>query len=135
MRADVVDQLDAFMANGNIWDPTELGALVEQLATDPDPITALLARPLGSLLIRLQMDGLAARTAVDVEAIIWPRLWKVVEGAKSGLPDTELRIRIEVLNRRLARRFAEEDPGVRRAASEAELDDDAESPGSEAAAG
>src|SRR5205807_2002449 len=103
----VVEDLEAFMADGDLWDPSQLGSLVDRLAGDDDPVTALLSRPLGSLLIRQQMGGLARRTAVDVEAIVWPRLWKVVEGEKTGLPDTELRIRIEVLNRRLARRFAE----------------------------
>jgi hypothetical protein len=40
--------------------------------------------------------------------VAYPRLWKVLEAVRGGLPDGELRIRIEVMGRRLSRTFAEE---------------------------
>jgi hypothetical protein len=70
----------------------------------------MLARPFSSLLWRQQMGDLPPRMAHDVEGIIYPRLWKVMEGLRNGLPDGELRTRVEVLNRRLARRFVQERP-------------------------
>lgn len=44
--------------------------------------------------------------AADIEAVAYPRLCKVLEAVHGGLPDGELRIRIEVMGRR--RTFAEE---------------------------
>ncbi len=98
-----------------MWDKDELGALIRHLeeesdATD-DPVPRLLSRPLSSLLWRMKIGELDPRFADDVEGIVYPRLWKVMEAVWDGLPDGELRTRIEVLNRRLARRFAEEQPG------------------------
>jgi hypothetical protein len=45
---------------------------------------------------------------VQIDAIVYPRVWKVIEGIRDGMPDAELRTRIEVMNRRLARLFVEE---------------------------
>ena len=59
------------------------------------------------VVVRVNAVG-TAYFAADVEAIIYPRLWKVMEAARDGLPDAEMRTRIEVMNRRLARVFAEE---------------------------
>jgi hypothetical protein len=44
----------------------------------------------------------------EVEAVIYPRLWKVLEAVRAGLPEGEQRARVQVLNRRLARLLAEE---------------------------
>jgi hypothetical protein len=47
----------------------------------------------------------------EVEAVIYPRLWKVLEAVREGLPEGEQRARVHVLNRRLARLLAgEADP-------------------------
>jgi hypothetical protein len=46
--------------------------------------------------------------ASDVEGVVYPRLWKIMEAVGDGMPDGELRTRIEVFNRRLARCFANE---------------------------
>ena len=114
MELELADELEEFVRRGSLWDAGELGAMVARLeevsdATD-DPIPHLLSRPLASLLVRMQMGSLAPRFADDVEGIVYPRLWKVLEAIRDGMPDGELRTRIEVLNRRLARRFAEEQP-------------------------
>jgi len=44
----------------------------------------------------------------EVEAVIYPRLWKVLEAVRAGLPEGEQRARMQVLNRRLARLLAAE---------------------------
>ena len=64
-----------------------------------------------ALLVRMSMGDVPPRMANDVEGILYPRIWKVMEAARDGLPDGELRTRIEVLNRRLSRRLVEERPG------------------------
>lgn len=115
MRLEIVEELEEFIRAGQMWDKEELGALIARLeaesdATD-DPVPRLLSRPLSSLLWRMRIGELDSRFANDVEGIIYPRLWKVMEAVWDGMPDAELRTRIEVLNRRLARRFAEEQPG------------------------
>ena len=112
---EIVEELEEFIRAGNLWDKDELGALIarleEESETAGDPVPQLLSRPLSSLLWRMRIGELDPRFANDVEGIIYPRLWKVMEAVWDGMPDTELRTRIEVLNRRLARRFAEEQPG------------------------
>jgi hypothetical protein len=112
VRAEVVDELEEFVRRGRLWQADELHALIAHLEkrseADDDPIPKLLCAPLNSLLVRLRMGEVPPATAADVEAIIYPRLWKVMEAARDGLPDAEMRTRIEVMNRRLARVFAEE---------------------------
>jgi len=115
VRVQIVEELEEFIRAGQMWDKGELGTLIRHLeeesdATD-DPVPRLLSRPLTSLLWRMKIGELDPRFANDVEGIVYPRLWKVMEAVWDGLPDGELRTRIEVLNRRLARRFAEEQPG------------------------
>jgi len=108
----MVDALEEFVRRGKLWQEDELTALVEELEAEAkaedDTIPHLLCAPLNSLLVRMRIGEVPASTAADVEAIIYPRLWKVMEAARDGLPDAEMRTRIEVMNRRLARVFAEE---------------------------
>jgi hypothetical protein len=115
MRAQLVDDLEEFIRAGRLWDQGDLGGLISRLEEETeetgDPLPQMLSRPLSSLLWRMKLGEIDGRFANDVEGIIYPRLWKVMEAVWDGLPDGELRTRIEVLNRRLARRFAEEQPG------------------------
>lgn len=108
----MADDLEAFVQAGDLWEPAALAAIVARLERESeatgDPIPASLSRPLASLLTRLRLGAVESRFADDVEGIIYPRVWKVIEAVRDGMPDGELRTRIEVLNRRLARRFAEE---------------------------
>jgi hypothetical protein len=114
VRETLVDELEEFVRRGELWDPAELAALIASLETESantdDPIPAMLAQPFASLLVRQRMGDLTPRMAHDIEGIIYPRLWKVMEAVRGGLPDGELRTRVEVLNRRLARRFVQEQP-------------------------
>jgi len=115
MRSVLVDELEEFVRRGGLWDRSELDGLVNRLEQESedtgDPIPRLLAHPLRALLVRLGMGEVPRRMANDVEGILYPRIWKVMEAARDGLPDGELRTRIEVLNRRLSRRLVEERPG------------------------
>ena len=115
VRAELVEDLEEFVRAGRLWDEGDLGALISRLERESDdtgdPLPKMLSRPLSSLLWRLELGAIDQRFANDVEGIVYPRLWKVMEAVWDGMPDGELRTRIEVLNRRLARRFAEEQPG------------------------
>jgi hypothetical protein len=117
VRPELVDELEEFVRRGRLWHAEELTSLVERLETEAretdDPIPHLLCAPLNSLLVRLRLGDVPSATAADVEAIVYPRLWKVMEAARDDLPEAELRTRIEVMNRRLARVFAEEPPARR----------------------
>lgn len=112
VRTALVDGLEEFIEAGALWDPPALEALVTRLeqesAEDEDPIPAMLGHALRAILLRQQMGALDPRMAKDLEGIVYPRIWKVMEAARDGLPDAELRTRIEVLNRRLSRRLVEE---------------------------
>lgn len=88
---------------GGVGGPAE-----EESDTSDDPIPGLLAHPLRAVSLRMRMGEVSRRMANDIEGILYPRIWKVMEAARDGLPDGELRTRIEVLNRRLSRRLVEE---------------------------
>lgn len=115
VRPGLVDELEEFIRAGSLWDPPALEALVERLETEShatdDPIPQMLAHALRAILLRLGMGEVPQRMTNDLEGIVYPRIWKVMEAARDGLPDAELRTRIEVLNRRLSRRLVEENPG------------------------
>ena len=112
MRLELMDDLEEFVRTGRLWSPTELQALVDRLvaegeATD-DELPGRLARFLESVLLRMQVGDVPVRVACDIEGVVYPRLWKVMEGVRDGMPDGEVRTRIEVMNRRLSRLFAAE---------------------------
>jgi hypothetical protein len=117
VRPSLIDRLEDFIRAGSLWDAAALEHLVADLEHEAtatgDSVPQMLAHPLRAILLRMQMGPVPQRLANDLEGIVYPRLWKVMEAARDGLPDTELRTRIEVLNRRLSRRLVEENPGVR----------------------
>jgi hypothetical protein len=115
VRPALVDELEEFIRAGSLWDHVALEQLIARLedesgATD-DPVPQMLAHAMRAILLRLGMGGISQRMTNDLEGIVYPRIWKVMEAARDGLPDGELRTRIEVLNRRLSRRLVEENPG------------------------
>jgi hypothetical protein len=118
VRLTLVDELEEFVRRGALWDPAQLAALITALEADceglGDTIAGLLTQPLRSIGLRVQLGELPSRVASDVEGIVYPRLWKIMEGVRDGMPDGELRTRIEVFNRRLARCFADETPATLR---------------------
>jgi hypothetical protein len=115
VRPALLEELEEFIRAGAMWDPPALERLVQRLEDESrdtdDPVPQMLAHPLRAILLRLGMGDLPKRMANDLEGIVYPRIWKVMEAARDGLPDSELRTRLEVLNRRLSRRLVEENPG------------------------
>lgn len=112
MRLALVDELEEFVRRGALWDAAELAALIATLETDAeaegDAIAGLLTQTLRSVGLRAELGEIPIRVANDVEGIVYPRLWKIMEAVRDDMPDGELRIRVEVFNRRLARCFAAE---------------------------
>jgi len=112
VRLALVDELEEFVLRGGVWDDEQRRALIAALEAEADgeadTMAGLLAQPLRSVGLRAEMGEVPPRVARDVEGIVYPRLWKIMEAVRDGMPDSELRVRIEVFNRRLARCFADE---------------------------
>ena len=112
MRLELMDELEEFVRTGSLWRPDDLGALVDRLnhegAETDDELPGRLARFLESVLLRMRLGDVPVRLACDIEGVVYPRLWKVMEAVRDGMPDGEVRTRIEVMNRRLSRLFAAE---------------------------
>lgn len=112
MRAAVADHLEEFVERDGLADAAAVAGLVARLEAEArrtgDPNAERLASALRALLPRLGGQGLPRRTAHEIEAIVYPRLWKVMEAARSGLPAGEIRTRIESLDRQVSRRLSRE---------------------------
>lgn len=98
----MVDELERFIAAEGLWRADLLRAMVERLDGEPDTLCRNLAADLSSVLARSLRGPLPLRLAADIEAVVYPRLWKLMEAVRDGLPEAEQRIRLEVLGGRLA---------------------------------
>ena len=111
MRAAVADHLEEFVERDGLADAAAVAGLADRLEEEAhtgDPNAARLAAALRARLPHVGGQGLPVRTVHEVEAIVYPRLWKVMEAARSGLPAGEVRTRIEALHRHVSRRLGEE---------------------------
>ena len=119
MRTEVADRLEAFVESGGLWDDDAVGALVAELTAESestgDPLPGRLGRFLEAVRLRQQVSEVAAPFRAEIEAIVYPRVWKVIEAIRDHLPDAEIRTRLEVMNRRLARLFVDETATTRSA--------------------
>lgn len=112
VRSDLVDELEDFVGRGDLGSGEDVGALVRRLRSEAeergDGNASLLADALRPLLSRVQAGGVPRCTLHELEAIVYPRMWKVMEAALGGLSDGEVRTRITALGRRLEHRLADE---------------------------
>jgi len=112
MREELADELEEFVRLGHLWSNDDCAAMVERLARESDetgdPLPARLGRFLDAVNLRTRIGEVPSALRVQIDAIVYPRVWKLIEAIRDGLPDTELRTRLEVMNRRLARLFVEE---------------------------
>jgi hypothetical protein len=108
LAPDVVAFLEELFETGFTWDEAELADLVERLAALGGSPVAELAQGFAGVGRRLRTGEMAEPLRREVEAVIYPRLWKVLEAVRAGLPEGEQRARVQVLNRRLARLLAAE---------------------------
>ena len=112
MRPQLLDAIEGFFEEGSLWNGDALGELIARLdaetAETGDPLPERLGRFLRSVHLRMQLGEIPRRTRDDIEAIVYPRVWKLMEAARDDLPAGELQTRLEVMNRRLSRLFARE---------------------------
>ncbi|MGH9005428.1 MAG: hypothetical protein ACRDYV_20075, partial [Acidimicrobiia bacterium] len=108
MAPDVVAFLEQLFEGGITWDEGELGGLCARLAALGGSPVAELGQGFAEVRRRLQTGEMPEALRREVEAVIYPRLWKVLEAVRTGLPEGEQRARVQVLNRRLARLLATE---------------------------
>ena len=112
MEPDVVVFLEQLFEAGFAWDEAELADLADRLAALGGSPVAELAHGFAGVRLRLGMGDMPEPLRREVEAVIYPRLWKVLEAVRAGLPEGEQRARVHVLNRRLARLLAGEADAV-----------------------
>jgi hypothetical protein len=105
---DVSTFLEKLFETGFTWDEAELGHVLDGLAALGKSPVAELAEGFAGVRNRLETGDMAEPLRREVEAVIYPRLWKVLEAVRAGLPEGEQRARVQVLNRRLARLLAAE---------------------------
>lgn len=109
-----MEDLEEFIRAGNLWDPDELGRLIDDIvaradaADDDDTVLRPLAQFLRAVMLRTRMGDVGIRLRDDIEAVVYPRVWKLLEAARDGLPAAELTTRLQVMNRRLSRILANE---------------------------
>jgi len=108
MEPDVVAFLEELFETGFDWDAAELAGLSDRLQGLGASPVAELAHGFRTVGLRLRTGDIAEDLRREVEAVIYPRLWKVLEAVRDGLPEGEQRSRVQVLNRRLARLLAAE---------------------------
>ena len=112
MRVELADELEEFVRAGHLWNTEGCAAMVDRLLAESestaDPLPARLGRFLDAVAIRTRISEVPSNLRVQIDAIVYPRVWKLIEAIRDGLPDAELQTRIEVMNRRLARLFVEE---------------------------
>src|ERR1700761_356775 len=92
VRLAVVDEIEEFVRAGGLWDNQQRVELIRVLEDDGDEIAGLLAQPLRSVGLRADQGEVSKRLARDLEGIVYPRLWKIMEAVRDDMPDGELRI-------------------------------------------
>ena len=103
MRPDVITVLEDIFETGFTWDGAALDELARRLRALGDSPVAELAEGFAGVRLRLETGEVSEPLRREVEAVIYPKLWKVLEALRAGLPEGEQRARVQVLNRRLAR--------------------------------
>jgi hypothetical protein len=112
MPPDVIGLLEQIFETGFEWDEAGLADLVVRLGALDDSPVAELAQGFDGVRRRLEAAEVPEPLRREVEAVIYPRLWKVLEAVRAGLPEGEQRARVQVLNQRLGRLLAGEADGL-----------------------
>lgn len=102
MRVEVVDELEAFIGDEGLWRNDQLELMVDRLRGEPDEVSRQLGAGLAAVLARSRAGGVSTSLVADIEGVLYPRLWKLLEAARSSLPEAELHTRLRALDRRLS---------------------------------
>lgn len=101
MRQAIVDELEQFIGGEGLWETEQLQTMVEHLRGEPDDLCHRLAANLAAVHQRIQDGPVPSRLVADIEGVVYPRLWKLMEAVWDELPAGELANRAAVLDRRL----------------------------------
>lgn len=102
MRLAIVDELERFIGAQSLWHHDELGLMIDRLRAENDDVCHRLAANLAAVRRTIEQGGLATRLVADIEGVVYPRLWKLMEAVWDDLPASELATRVTVLDHRLA---------------------------------
>jgi hypothetical protein len=105
MSRDLADELERLIEQDAVWESDELGRCAQRLASSSGEPAASLARCFSLLRGHLEDAPVDDRLRRDVEGVLYPRLWKVVEALRDELPSGEQLNRIRALDRRLRELF------------------------------
>ena len=108
MRPGVITVLEDIFETGLAWDTAALDELARRLEALGDSPVAELSEGFAGVRLCLEGGEISEQRRREIEAVIYPRLWKVLEALRAGLPEGEQRTRVQGLNRRLARLLATE---------------------------
>lgn len=103
MEPDVITVLEDFFESGFPWDGPALDELSGRLSALGDSPIAQLAEGFRDVRRRLETGEIPEPLRREIEAVIYPKLWKALEAVRAGLSEGEQRVRVQVLNQRLAR--------------------------------
>ena len=101
MSMDLADELERLIEQDAVWDTGGLGRCAQRLAVGPEEPAASLARCFSGLQQRLDDVPVDDRMRRNLEGVLYPRLWKVIEALRDGLPPGEQLNRVRALDRRL----------------------------------
>lgn len=110
---DLADELERLIEQDAVWETAELRRGVGRIAVVPGPPAAALARCLTFLADRLEEGPCPEEVRRDVEGLVYPRVWKLLEAVRDGLPESEQLIRIRALEERLTRLLVRPPPPPR----------------------
>lgn len=102
MRQAIAEELEQFIAAESLWHDDELTLMIEHLRAEPDDICHRLAVNLAAVRRATGGGRLPTRLVADIEGVVYPRLWKMLEAVWDELPVSELVNRATVLDRRLS---------------------------------
>ena len=105
---DAIGLLEQIFETGFEWDGAALADLAGRLRALGGSPVAGLHHGFAGIGLRLEEGAVPEPLRREIEAVVYPRLWKVLEAVRAGLPEGEQRARVDVLNRRLARLLAAE---------------------------
>lgn len=98
---DLADELERLIEQDAVWDTGELGRCAQRLAVGPEEPALILARCFSGLQQRLEDVPVDDRMRRNLEGVLYPRLWKVIEAVRDDLPPGEQLNRVRALDLRL----------------------------------
>ena len=107
---DVAEEIEEFVRRGGATSSTELEQLGAHLARS-GPVGSHLGSVLAPWQAVVGSGPVSATRQIDVEALVYPRLWRIIEAVRDDLPVGEIENRVRGLEVRLTELLDRPDPG------------------------